>query len=539
MNRILYASDCLKVLNDRDALPDESVDLIYLDPPFNSNSDYNLPFKGKYKNASPAKAFDDTWHWTDEDTVGLQELATDPRTRPLADVVKFAQRVERGSTSLAAYLRNMSVRLMSMRRVLKTTGSIYLHCDPTASHYLKLIMDAIFGSDNFRNEITWKRRHGFSSAVHESVRFGVCTDIILFYANSAKTAFHPQYNKDSPEYQAKIEKYFIHVDKDGRRYQATSLTNPAYRPNLIYEYKGYLPPKNGWMITKEKMEHLDREGRIHFSKSKTGRLRLKSFADELKGMPIQNLWDDVTQIGAHSAERLGYPTQKPLALTERIIKASSNEGDLVLDPFCGCGTALHAAESLGRNWIEIDISSFATGLVRDRIVRASDHLKKSDVSMRGEIPTDIYSARRLARRNTFEFEKWVCGHIGAAGMFHDPGTPGPDGGVDGVLKFFPVREDRKWKAEYAIVQVKGGTVTADAVRALRETVDRFEATAGVMVCFDQYMRTVENQRSNEVFRDALGTYPVIQGYSVENLLADDPLNLPLYGLRRQGAKLLA
>ena len=539
MNRILYASDCLEILQDRDALPDESVDLIYLDPPFNSNSEYNLPFKGEYKNASPAKAFDDTWHWTDENTEQLGELEADPRTRPLADVVKFAQRMEKGSTSLAAYLLNMAIRLRAMYRVLRKTGSIYLHCDPTASHYLKLILDAVFGPRNFRNEITWKRRHGFSSAVHDSVRFGVCTDIILFYAKSDKAAFCPQYNKDTPEYQAYIEKHFRQIDKHGRRYQATSLTNPAYRPNLIYEYKGYLPPKNGWMITKEKMEQWDSEGRIHFPKSKTGRLRRKSFVDELKGMPIQNLWDDIDQIGSHSAERLGYPTQKPVSLLERIIGASSKEGDVVLDPFCGCGTTLHAAESLGRNWIGIDISSFATGLVRDRIVRAFDQLKKTHISMRGEIPTDVHTARALAERNKFEFEKWVCGHIGAEGMFHNPGTPGPDGGVDGVMKFFPVRPDKKWKAEYAIVQVKGGNVTPDAVRALRETVDRFEVTAGVMVCFDQYMTTVENQRNKDTFSDALGTYPVIQGYSVENLLADAPLTLPLYGLRRQGALLTA
>ncbi len=539
MNRILYASDCLKVLQDRDALADESVDLIYLDPPFNSNSEYNLPFKGEYKNASPAKAFDDTWHWTDENTEQLEEMEADPRTRPLADVVKFAQRMEKGSTSLAAYLLNMAIRLRAMHRVLRKTGSIYLHCDPTASHYLKLVLDAVFGPRNFRNEITWKRRHGFSSAVHDSVRFGVCTDIILFYAKSDKAAFCPQYNKETPEYQAYVEKHFKHINENGRRYQADNLAYQAYRPNLIYEYKGYPPPKNGWAITKEKMEQWDKEGRIHFPQKKTGRLRRKRFVDELKGMPIQNLWYDIDQIGSHSAERLGYPTQKPVSLLERIVGASSKEGDVVLDPFCGCGTTLHAAESLGRNWIGIDISSFATGLVRDRIVRAFDQLKKVNISMRGEIPTDVPTARALAERNKFEFEKWVCGHIGAEGMFHDPGTPGADGGVDGVMKFFPVRPDKKWKAEYAIVQVKGGNVTPDAVRALRETVDRFDVTAGVMVCFDQYMRTVENQRSHEMFHDALGTYPVIQGYSVENLRADDPLNLPLYGLRRQGALLTA
>ena len=210
---------------------------------------------------------------------------------------------------------------------------------------------------------------------------------------------------------------------------------------------------------------------------------------------------------------------------------------MVLDPFCGCGTTILAAESLGRKWVGIDISTFATGLMRDRILEKFPLLTSNDLVLQG-VPEVVSDAKELARRDSFEFEKWVCGRIGAEGMFHDPGTRGADGGVDGVLKFYRIREEKKLKSEYAIVQVKSGHVTPDAVRALRATVDRYEVTAGVMVCFDQYMRTVENQRSRETFRDALGTYPVIQGYSVENLLADVPLNLPLYGLRRQGARLL-
>ncbi len=261
----------------------------------------------------------------------------------------------------------MAVRLLEMKRILKDTGSIYLHCDPTMSHYLKLIMDAIFGQNNFRNEVTWKRRHGMSSAIHSSNRFGICTDIILFYAASNKSTFQPQYNRNHPLYVEYVKNSFRLIDDSGRKYQATSLTNPSYRPNLIYEYKGYKPPKNGWMITKEKMEKWDKEGRIHFPKNKSGRLRRKSFADELKGMPIQNLWDDIQQIGSHSDERTGYPTQKPLALLERIIKASSNDNDVVFDPFCGCATTMVAADRLQRQWVGIDLSSKAVELVEDRI----------------------------------------------------------------------------------------------------------------------------------------------------------------------------
>ena len=309
---------------------------------------------------------------------------------PRAHVLKTAGLTH--GKGMQSYLTMMAVRLMEMRRVLKDTGSIYLHCDPTASHYLKLLMDAVFGSGNFRNEITWKRRHGFSSAVHGSVRFGVCTDTMLFYAKSEQAGFSPQYNKESPDYKEYVDKYFRLTDESGRKYQATSLTNPAYRPNLIYEYKGYPPPQNGWMITKEKMEQWDSEGRIHFPKKPTGRLRRKSFADELNGMPVQNLWDDITQIGAHAQERTGYPTQKPLALLERIIAASSNEGDVVLDPFCGCATACVAADKLNRRWVGIDISPKAVELVNMRLQQTMGSLfHHRYVTARTDIPrrTDI------------------------------------------------------------------------------------------------------------------------------------------------------
>ena len=210
----------------------------------------------------------------------------------------------------------------------------------------------------------------------------------------------------------------------------------------------------------------------------------------------------------------------------------------MLDPFCGCGTAVHAAEKLGRRWIGIDISTFAVGLMRERILRNFENLTTDDVLVRG-VPVNVADAQALAHRDKFEFEKWVCGAIGAEGMFHEPGTRGADGGVDGVLKFFPFRMGRKPKAEYAIVQVKGGNVTADSVKALKTTVDRYGATAGVMVCFNRYMQTVENQRDRATFNDDAGSYPVIQGLSIEDLLADKRPDLPLYGYRRQGGRISA
>ena len=365
----------------------------------------------------------------------------------------------------------MAVRLIPMRRVLSDTGSIYLHCDPTASHYLKIVMDAIFGQKNFRNEIVW--RIGWVSGFKTRKRGWIRNhDTILYYIASDKSI-------------KKFNKEYIPYPKD----------------------------------------YVRRDG-----KPPTG-----------KGIPIEDTWNcyradvlDSIMIKSFSTEKMGYPTQKPIALLERIIRASSDTGGLVLDPFCGCGTAVHAAEKLGRRWVGIDISTFAVGLMRGRILEHFESLTTDDVLVRG-VPVNADDAKGLAERDKFEFEKWVCGAIGAEGMFHEPGTRGADGGVDGVLKIFPFRVGDRMKAEFAIVQVKGGRVTPDSVKALKTTVDKYGATAGVMVCFNQYMRTVENQRVKGTFRDDSGTYPIIQGFSIEDLLLDKRPDLPFYGYRpRQG-----
>ena len=524
MNRTLYAADCLNVLNDADELPSESVDLIYLDPPFNSNSNYNLPFKGRDKSLKPVEAFKDTWEWTTDDGGRLEEMESDPRTRSLATIVKFAQEVEgRAKPSLAAYLINMALRLLAMRRVLKPTGSIYLHCDPTASHYLKLTMDAVFGKKNFRNEIVWKRkqeRHNLATQ-----RMGSVHDIILWYASSPKHRYNIQYLEHSDEH---LSKSYKHKDEKGW-YATYPCTNEA-GGNKPYEFRGIT---RAWRFKRSRMEQLYQDDMLVQPRPGSP-FRYKKYLHDSKGVKIQDWWDDI--VAVRGKEGLGYPTQKPLALLERIIKASSDPGDLVLDPFCGCGTTVHAAETLGRRWIGIDISPFSTGLIRERMVDSFPQLDKPDIRIRG-IPHTIEDARALAQRDKFEFEKWVCGFIGAEGMFRQPGERGADGGVDGLLKFYRFRPKKVAKAEYAVVQVKGGKVTPDSVRALRETVDRLGVTAGVMVCFEQYMRTVENQRSRDTFADVFGSYPIIQGYSIEKLLADAPLDLPTYGRRRQSGLL--
>ncbi len=464
MKRELYADDCLNTLNDELALPTGSVDLIYLDPPFNSNSTYNLPFKKLGKDIKAVEAFKDTWDWGETEIEILEQLKKGPKTRILADIVSLSDQINKslGKVSLAAYLTNMALRLVQMHRVLKGTGSIYLHCDPTASHYIKLLMDAIFGAGNFRNEIIWHYQTG-----------GACEK---WFAKKHDTIFI--YSK-SKNYEINLQRVKVsRTEKSIRRAQ----------------FKGA-------RITK----------------------------DDDKKLPM-DVWTDIQALNSQEKERLGYPTQKPLSLMDRIIKASSNKGDLILDPFCGCGTTLHAAEKLKRQWIGIDISKFSTGLVNERL---TSNFQGLNIKLYGT-PTTTTEAIKLAEQDKFEFEKWVCGYIGASGMYHNPGDKGADGGVDGILETYPFNFGKKPKKEIVIIQVKGGGVTPDAVGRLYSTVKEFNALAGVMICFEKYMKTVENNRNKEVFSDSAGTYPVIQGLSVEDMLKRKKPRLPIHNVRKSG-----
>jgi site-specific DNA-methyltransferase (adenine-specific) len=539
-NKLFYG-DNLHVL--RDHVADESVDLIYLDPPFNSKRDYNLLFKTPKGMESDAQitAFEDSWHWAQQAEDEFKEIVNPSpelmRRRgantDVADLMR-ALRSFLKENDMLAYLTMMCNRLLELHRVLKPTGSLYLHCDPTASHYLKLVLDGVFGKENYRNEITWKRRVGFSSAVHESRRFGTCTDIIFFYAKGEEAHFAPQYNLDDPDYRQYIEERFTSVDENGRRFQPTSLVNPAFRPNLKYEYKGFQPPENGWMISREKMEAWDREGRIYFPKEPTGRLRRKSYADELKGMPIQNLWTDISEINSQAEERLGYPTQKPLALLERIISASSNEGDVVLDPFCGCGTAVHAAEKLHRRWIGIDITHLSVSLIEKRMKQAFPYLDKSrsvDPSTSSGrtggvsthlsfevigIPQDFDSAKNLAERDKYQFQFWACTLVNA--QPYKGGKKGADGGVDGII----YAEVGRNKTEKILVSVKGGAnISNGMIRDLQGAMDREKAIMGLFITLTAPTKPMIAQAvsaghyENEHFPKP---FPKLQILSIEGLL---------------------
>ena len=557
MNRIIYADDCLNVLNDKSAISDKSVDLIYLDPPFNSKNKYNLPFKDKLKkDTKPVEAFKDTWNWDEPEAEQLRKLELDIKTKHIADIIKFARTVHNEhrpskKISTGAYLINIAIRLIAMKRVLKKTGSIYLHCDPTASHYIKVIMDSIFGSKNYKNDIVWKRTDGKGL---NPTRYLKNCDRLLYYSNGGKHVWNQQYQPFDPSYGDNW-----HEDEIGY-WEAENLTGgkagspEAYMPfKDVYPSSGRawappvrekfppnikLPDNYEKLNALEKCLALDEVGLIYWPAKQGGMPRYKKYLSTLKGKYVSDLIYDISPISSQSEERLGYPTQKPIKLLERIIKASSNENDVILDPFCGCGTAIYVAEKLRRKWIGIDISTFSAGLMRERITSNFPHLKVSSVRVVG-VPLDVVDAKQLARRDPFEFEKWVRGAIGAHGMFHEPGSRGSDGGVDGVINFALFKGiSKKVKPTFALVQVKSGKVNPDSVRALTHSVNYFGAQAGIMVCFQDYMTTVENNRLKGTFGDLTGTYPIIQGFSIEQLLKEErPILPPL--LVRGNANLIA
>ena len=516
MNR-LYYGDNLTVL--RGCVDDESVDLVYLDPPFNSQATYNVLFRSTAgeKSRAQIEAFEDTWHWGDEAELAFDGVMSS-QNADVAEMLRSMRAFLRES-DVMAYLCMMAIRLLELRRVLKPAGSLYLHCDSTASHYLKTLLDATFRAENFRNEIVWKRRVGMSSAVHESNRFGTCTDTILFYAKTEDSLFVPQYNKESPEYQKYIEERFTMTDENGRKFQPTSLVNPAYRPNLIYDYKGYKSPPNGWMITRDKMKQWDKQGKLYFPKDKKGRLRRKSYADELRGMPIQNLWTDIPEINSQAQERLGYPTQKPLALLERMGLASSKEGDTILDPFCGCGTAIHAAQKLRREWIGIDITHLAISLIEKRL---KDAFPGIQYEVHGT-PKDLDGARDLAARDKYQFQWWAVSLVNAVPFAGR--KKGADSGVDGLIYFKPEGK----ATEKAIVSVKGGDhVNVAMVRDLAHVVDREKARIGVFITLADSTGPMRTEAVKAGFYETLyGKYPKIQILTIRELFEGKQPNIPL------------
>jgi site-specific DNA-methyltransferase (adenine-specific) len=517
MNTLFYG-DNLYIL--REHIPDESVDLVYLDPPFNSSRNYNVLFKdesGKYSE-SQIQAFEDTWHWDRAAERTYQELATDSPER-IATMIG-ALRGFLKTSEMMAYLVMMTARLIELHRVLKPTGSLYLHCDPSASHYLKIILDTVFGPEQFVNEIVWKRTTTHSDAK----RWSPVTDTILFYSKTASFTWNPIYTPHDPEY---IADKYTHDDKDGRgAYTLDNMTSPNPRPNMMYEWKGHASPPAGWRYSKETMQKLDSEGRIWYPNSKDKRPRLKRYLSEMPGRVHDNIWLDINPINSQAAERLGYPTQKPIALLERIIKSSSNPGDVVLDPFCGCGTAITAAQKLGRQWIGIDITHLSIALQKYRLEQSFPGIKFKVV---GE-PTDIGAAQQLAKDDKYQFQWWALSLIRARPLGGSEGSKegkkGSDRGIDGVITFL---DDNTNKPKRALVQVKGGHVKSGDIRDLRGTVEREGAAIGIFITLEETTSEMRKEAVSAGFYRSPGwgkDFPRIQLLTIAELLRGVKVDMP-------------
>jgi adenine specific DNA methylase Mod len=429
VNKLLFG-DNLKWLRDAKLFPDASVDLVYLDPPFNSNADYNVLFREASGEASQAQfhAFTDTWNWADAAQTYAEFVDNCPNTAAVEMVEALHSFLK--NSPMMAYLAMMAPRLVELHRVLKPTGSLYLHCDPTASHYLRMLLDGIFGAKNFRTEIVWKRSSAHSDTKQGRKQHGRIHDVILFYSKSDDWKWNPTFMPYDEEY---VETFYNRTDtKTGRKYRLSDLTAAKPGGDVSYEFHGTYPYKGRfWAYSKENMEKFFNEGRLEFPKS-GGPPQFKRFLDEMPGVALQDLWADIKPIHAISSERLGYPTQKPQELLERILETSSNKGDIVLDPFCGCGTTIHAAQKLGRQWIGIDVTYLAINLIKRRLKDAFG--EDAQFEECGQ-PTDFGSAKRLAELDKWQFQQWALSLIDARPRTEGDGK-GADRGVDGMLYFY-------------------------------------------------------------------------------------------------------
>jgi adenine specific DNA methylase Mod len=510
----LYYGDNLQVL--RNSIATESVDLVYLDPPFNSQANYNVLFKAPSgaKSEAQIEVFEDTWHWNDSAEIAFDEVIKSGST-DVAEMLRTMRSCLR-ENDMMAYLTMMAVRLLELKRVLKLTGSLYLHCDPTASHYLKILLDAIFGVENFRSEVIWKRSGSHNSATSQ---YGPIHDCILFYARDLKKLmFNPPRVKADEGW---IEREYRFSDDKGR-YSLDNLTASGTRQGPSgMPWRGVDPATVGagrhWRYHPDTLDELDKEGRIHWPKK--GQFpKLKQYLDLSKGTAVGDVWTDIQLLGRTASERLGYPTQKPVSLLERILEASSNKGEIVLDPFCGCGTTIHAAQKLGRNWIGIDITHLAISLIEKRL---HDAFPGVAFEVHGT-PRDIEGARELARRDKYQFQWWAVSLVDA--VPYGGKKKGADTGIDGIIYFKP---DGK-TTEKAIVSVKGGdNVSVAMIRDLGHVVDREKAKIGVFISLAAPTAPMRTEAVKAGFYETpYGKYPTIQILTIEELFSGKKPQMP-------------
>jgi len=516
----LFYGDNLPIL--REYIPDESIDLVYLDPPFNSARNYNVLFKDESGRDSEAQieAFEDTWHWSHVAEETYHALVMEAPHEVSKAVEALHDLI--GTNQMMAYLVMMAARLVELHRVLKPTGSLYIHCDPTSSHYLKVLLDAIFGPPRFRSEIVWKRSGAHSDTKQGRRMHGHIHDTIFFYTKSEAWTWNPVYTPYSREY---IEQMYRHVEPEtGRRYRVDNLTASKPGGDTSYEWKGVRPYQGRyWAYSRAKMEEFERQGRLIYSK-KSGMPNYKRYLDEMPGVPLQDLWTDIPPVGKQ--ERLGYPTQKPEALLERIIENSSNPGDVVLDPFCGCGTAIAAAHKLGRSWVGIDVTHLSIALMKYRL---KDMFLDAEFEVIGE-PKDVGAARQLAQDDRYQFQWWAQSLVRAkplgAKSGGKTGKKGSDKGIDGVINFI---DDRGSKPKRILVQVKSGKVKSGDIRDLRGTVEREEAAMGVFITLEEPSRDMRTEAVSAGFYHSPGwgqDFPRIQIHTIGELLRGAGVKMP-------------
>jgi DNA modification methylase len=532
MNHLFYG-DNLEVL--RQSVATESVDLIYLDPPFNSQANYNILFKAPSGENSQAQieAFEDTWHWNRSAEQAFDEIMTGGNS-DAAELLR-ALRLSLRENDMMAYLTMMAVRILELRRVLKQNGSLYLHCDPTASHYVKIIMDGIFGARNFRSEIVWKR----SSSHNRAKRWGPVHDNILFYTASENYCWNRTFSSYGDNY---LSGKYRHEDEQGRRYRLSDLTGPGTRAgDSGAEWRGVNPTNygrhwepphdralpewfqfpDGWseLPVRARLEALHEAGLIRWPNKVDGRPEFRRYLETAKGQPIQDVIVDIDPINSMAKERLGYPTQKPPALLERIIEASSEENDVILDPFCGCGTTIHAAQKLRRQWIGIDVTHLAITLIEHRL---KDAFPGITFQVHGT-PKDIDGARALADQDKYQFQWWAVSLVNA--VPYGGKKKGADSGIDGLIYFKP---DGK-TTEKAIVSVKGGTnVNVAMIRDLGHVIEREKAKVGIFITLTPPtgpMR-VEAVKMGE-YETPYGKYPKLQILTIAELFDGKRARIPL------------
>jgi DNA modification methylase len=532
-SNVLYYGDNLDIL--RRYVKDETVDLVYLDPPFNSNQDYNVLFAEKdgTRSAAQIRAFGDTWQWDQASARAYQEVV---EAGGKISQVMQAFHSYLGASDMLAYLAMMAPRLAELRRVLKPTGSIYLHCDPTASHYLKMLMDAVFGPEQFLSEVIWQR----TSAHVNPHRWGPVHDVLLFFAKGPSCIWNPVVQA----YDAAYLKTKYRSKDDRGSYRLSDLTGAGLRGGDSGKaWRKYDPSDVGrhWAVprstlqhidpaaeaarlsTQEKLDLLDANGYIYWTptgrKGGAGFPQLKSYIGT--GVPIKDVITDIPPVNSMAAERLGYPTQKPEALLERIIKASSNEGDLVLDPFCGCGTTVVAAQRLKRQWIGIDITHLAINLMKRRL---HDTFGEQAVfSVVGE-PTSVSDAEELAGEDKFQFEWWALGLVDARPA---EGKKGSDKGIDGRIYFHDEPEGGTTKQ--IVLQVKSGHTGVAHVRDLRGVIEREKAAIGVLITMEETSQPMRTEAADAGFYHSPGwnkDFPRIQLLTIAELLDGRKIDRP-------------